>query len=93
VFAGVLEISNINRSGGLGANQAHFAGSTVVEPRVAPSLELVAYDPQTSGGLLIAANEQSADSVSALLAAAGVSAVRIGHARAARPGTHVVVRA
>ena len=93
VFAGVLEISSMNRSGGLGANQAHFAGTTVVEPRVAPSLELVAYDPQTSGGLLIAANEQSADSVSDVLAAAGVSAVRIGHARAARPGTHVVVRA
>jgi selenophosphate synthase len=52
----------------------------------------IMYDPQTSGGLLVAASQDSADRVAAALAAALVPAVRIGSVGAARPGTQIVVR-
>jgi selenide,water dikinase len=92
IFKGVLEIAALNRSGGLGSNQTHFAAAVVIESGVEPGLEIVLYDPQTSGGLLIVASDGSAGSVADVLAAAGVSAVRIGHIEAARPGTQIVVR-
>jgi selenide, water dikinase len=92
VFAGVLAIAAQNRSGGMGSNQAHFAEGVWIEPRVGADIEAVLYDPQTSGGLLVAASEASADAVAAALASAGVTAARIGTAGARRPDTHIVVR-
>src|SRR5581483_10401634 len=55
IFPGVLEIAGANRSGGLGANQEHFGQAIRFEAGVAAELEWAVYDPQTSGGLLIAA--------------------------------------
>ena len=57
-----------------------------------PDREAILYDPQTSGGLLIAASERASDQVAAALAAAGVPASRIGSVTAARPGVRIVVR-
>ncbi len=56
IFPGVLAIAERNRSGGMGSNQEHFGASIRVDPGVEMALELVLYDPQTSGGLLIAAD-------------------------------------
>ena len=92
VFNGVLAIAGQNRSGGLGSNQEHFADSVTMAPGVDPDREAIFYDPQTSGGLLIAASGDAADRVAAALVAAGVPASRIGTAGAARPGIHIVVR-
>ena len=50
------------------------------------------YDPQTSGGLLIAAAADSAAKVAARLSGAGVLAGAIGAARAALAGVHVLVK-
>jgi hydrogenase maturation factor len=50
------------------------------------------YDPQTSGGLLIASPADAADAVAASLSAAGVPARRIGVVQPAVPGVHIVVR-
>jgi len=92
LFAGVLEIAEQNRSGGMGSNQEHFAPSTHVEPGVDRVHEIVLYDPQTSGGLLIAAAAASADEVAACLSRAGVSARAIGACEAAKPGIAVRVK-
>ena len=92
LFPGLLEIAEHNRSGGMGSNQEHFAPSTHVEPGVDRVHEIVLYDPQTSGGLLIAADAASADEVAACLSRAGVSARAIGVCEAAKPGIAVRVK-
>jgi selenide,water dikinase len=92
VFTGVLAIASLNRSGGLNSNQAHFAEGVQVEPGVDADREAILYDPQTSGGLLVAVDSAAADRVGDALAAAGVNAVRIGTAGPTRPGTQIVVR-
>ena len=92
LFPGVMEIAEHNRSGGMGSNQEHFAPSTHVEPGVNRVHEIVLYDPQTSGGLLIAADAASVDEVAACLSRAGVSARAIGVCEAAKPGIAVRVK-
>ena len=92
LFSGVLDIAELNRSGGMGSNQEHFAPSTHIEPGVDRVQEIVLYDPQTSGGLLIATDAASADEVAACLSRAGVPARRIGVCEAAKPGIAVCVK-
>jgi selenide,water dikinase len=92
LFDGVLAIAASNRSGGLASNQEHFAERIEVRAGTDPGVELLLYDPQTSGGLLIAASGDRADEVEAALRQAGVSAPRIGHVEAQVPGICVVVR-
>jgi selenide,water dikinase len=92
VFRGVLPIAAQNRSGGLASNQEHFAAAVEMDPSVDSALQVVLYDPQTSGGLLIAANRNAADLVAEALAAAGVPGARIGRVEALRPGIRIVVR-
>ena len=79
VFKGVLAIAGRNRSGGLGSNQEHFAGGVTVNPGVDPDREAILYDPQTSGGLLIAAGADAADRVAAALAAARSAGLQNRH--------------
>jgi selenide, water dikinase len=93
VFHGVLAIAGSNRSGGLASNQEHFAANVTVESGVDPDRETILYDPQTSGGLLIAAVGDAADRVAQALGAARVPAVRIGTVEVARPRAQIVVRA
>ena len=78
IFDGVLLIAGANRSGGLGANQEHFSAGIQLEPDVTAEFECLLYDPQTSGGLLIAAAASAADAVERALTTAGVRAPRIG---------------
>lgn len=92
VFNGVLASARLNRSGGLGSNQQYFAADVMMDSNVDPDRETVLYDPQTSGGLLIAASGRSAGQVAEALAAAGVSASVVGMVDVARPGAHIVVR-
>ncbi len=92
VFAGVLAITGGNRSGGLASNQEHFARGVRVEPGVDRDREAILYDPQTSGGLLIAASEGAANRVAEALGAAQVAAARIGFVGAAQAGVRIVVR-
>ena len=92
IFNGVLAITAQNRSRGLASNQEHFASGVTVEPGVDPVRCLILYDPQTSGGLLVAASAAAADRVAAALASAGVTPARIGTVGAARPGVQIVVK-
>jgi selenide,water dikinase len=92
VFPGVLEIAAGNRSGGLASNEEHFAAAVRVAPEVDAARRLVLFDPQTSGGLLVAAAADAAGEVAARLKDAGVEAPRIGTAQEPLPGLHLVVR-
>jgi len=90
-FEGVRDITRENRSGGMGSNEEHFARSVQADTGVAEDLVSLLYDPQTSGGLLIAVNPDSAAVAAAALQAAGVRPARIGHVRRALPGIAVMV--
>ena len=92
LFTGVLAIAAQNRSGGMASNRDHFSNGVTVEPDVDAGRETLLYDPQTSGGLLIAARAEAANEVDAALRAAGVAAVRIGSAENRRTSVQIVVR-
>ena len=91
LFAGVRDIVRANRSGGMLSNVEHFAPRVRADARVDADLVSLLYDPQTSGGLLIAAAHESADQVSRALEAAGVRAVRIGRVAAHANGVLVEI--
>jgi selenide,water dikinase len=78
VFAGVLELVRKNRSGGMANNQTHFEGGVEMAASVDADLQDLLYDPQTSGGLLVALDQLHADLALQLLEREGVIAARIG---------------
>jgi selenide,water dikinase len=84
VFEGVREISRQNQSGGMETNREHFGGGVQVDADVDADLVSLLYDPQTSGGLLIAVNPDFATEAAEALQAAGVRATRIGRAQAVK---------
>jgi selenide,water dikinase len=92
LFDGVIALVGANRSGGLASNRDHFEAGVQVDPGVNPDVLSLLFDPQTSGGLLIAAASESADGVATAMERAGVRASRIGETRAPVPGIRVVVR-
>jgi selenide,water dikinase len=93
VFPGVLALAAGNKSGGLTSNMDYFGDSTQFDPGVGSELETVLFDPQTSGGLLIAVSPASADLLASRLEAAGVRAARVGTAVTRIAGADVHVRA
>jgi selenide,water dikinase len=78
VFSGVFDMVARNRSGGLASNQEHFGGGVQFRPDVPDVYHDLLYDPQTSGGLLVAVDESQAAAALQALVAAGVPAARIG---------------
>ena len=92
IFDGVLAIAARNRSGGMASNEDHFAVGVRVDPSIPPEVLAVLYDPQTSGGLMVAVPPAAAVQLEAALRAAGVLAARIGAAEAPQSGLHIVLR-
>jgi selenide,water dikinase len=78
LLPGVLDLVEGNVPGGGRTNASHFGERTDVNPGLDPSLLQVLYDPQTSGGLLVAVHPANADRAAEALAQAGVTGVRIG---------------
>jgi selenide,water dikinase len=78
IIPGVLEIVTQNRSGGLGTNKEHFAAGVEVGESISEELRDLIFDPQTSGGLLIAVADRAADSMLQRLQEAGIPAVFVG---------------
>ncbi len=67
-------------TGGCRRNRAWLSDKVAVAPTVPPDLVEIAFDPQTSGGLLVAIPERESKRALDLLHAANVPAVRIGRA-------------
>ncbi len=68
-----------NVAGGLERNLAYFEGDRVtVSNNVDPELRLLCFDPQTSGGLLLAVPDDSLDAVSTRFAGRDIPSWRIG---------------
>lgn len=72
-------------TGGCRRNRAYLEDKVVVEPGVRPGYEDIAFDPQTSGGLLLAIPEKRSQSLVRALRARGLEvATVVGHAVPAR---------
>jgi selenide,water dikinase len=78
LLPGVLEIAAQNRSGGMGTNEEHFGRRVRAAEEVGLSRLHLLFDPQTSGGLLIACDPAHTETLTAELERAGVLAARIG---------------
>jgi selenide,water dikinase len=70
-------------------NRRSFREQLTIEPGVPPGLEALAFDPQTSGGLLAAVPVVGSADVGTALAAAGVPHAWIGEVE---EGSGVVLR-
>ena len=79
-------------TGGCQRNREWLAGEVEVAPGVPADLAEIAWDPQTSGGLLAAVPSDAAPRLLDALAAAGVHAVAIGNVEARTTGAWVVLR-
>jgi selenide,water dikinase len=87
VLEGALELVERNTPGGGRTNHDHFApGVELASAGSDPRRVQLLYDPQTSGGLLVAVQGDGAAAL-ASLARAGVSAHPVGVVGAARPGS------
>jgi selenide,water dikinase len=67
--------------GGMGRNRSYFAQWVDFDDSIADTLQKLLFDPQTSGGLLIAVAPERADDLLADLAAGGDVAALIGEAQ------------
>jgi selenide,water dikinase len=92
LFDGVLAIARQNKSGGMGSNEEHFGPFVRIADSIDADLASLLFDPQTSGGLLIAASPGCADEAESVLRAAGVPVARIGVAQSGVAGVHLLVR-
>ena len=95
LFPGVDRLLSENQSGGMQSNIEHFSGRVRIEPRGAgkgapPAYDLL-FDPQTSGGLLIAVAPEAAEQLAQALQDAGVRAACIGRVGPPRPDSRIVV--
>ena len=75
---GARELAPGHRPGGLASNLAHFEPQVTVRGELAPDLSWMFYDPQTSGGLLVAVDPEHARAADRALMRAGVAAIEIG---------------
>jgi selenide,water dikinase len=78
IFSGVLEMVSRNRSGGMASNQEHFEGGVRFQPGVAAVFQDLLFDPQTSGGLLVAVGDADADRLLQALVSQGLRPANIG---------------
>ena len=85
VLEGALTLAAGNSPGGTKTNQSHYGPRVQFGPSVSPGLRLLAFDPQTSGGLLLAVEPGSAAHLLGKFADAGVTATVIGRVEAPDP--------
>ena len=79
-------------AGGLMRNREHFQGRVEFSPAVSEPMRIVLWDPQTSGGLLIAVPAANAPRLEDELSKRGLATIaRIGEAVAEHPGRARVI--
>ncbi len=79
VLEGALGLAKGNSPGGGKTNAQHFGRRVTVAASVSEELQLIAYDPQTSGGLLMAVDRSATGHVVGQLTNRGVTAHVIGY--------------
>ena len=84
LLAGAYQLVSRNKTGGMLSNREYFSPWVRSEAAVDPVIVDLAYDPQTSGGLLIAVAPADADRLANALERGGVAAARIGEATPAQ---------
>jgi selenide, water dikinase len=77
---GARDLVARNKTGGMKTNREYFSPWVRVDSRTDPAIADLAYDPQTSGGLLISVAAAEADRLADALERNGVAAARIGEA-------------
>jgi selenide, water dikinase len=80
VIGGVLGMVSQNKSGGMNTNREHFGPEIDFGGEVPEDLRDLLFDPQTSGGLLVAVGPEAAARVMAALTNMGIQAVFVGTA-------------
>ena len=88
LLTGVLALAKGNRPGGLARNLEYFERHVHAEAGIDQDLLWLMYDPQTSGGLFIAAAAEHAAAVDRALMRAGIAAVQVG--TASPRGPHLI---
>jgi selenide,water dikinase len=78
LLEGARSLAAANISGGLSTNQEHFGARVAFSDAVPDDLRLVAFDPQTSGGLLLAVHPETAVLLLERLRQRDVAASRVG---------------
>ncbi len=91
VLEGVMPLVPGGRSGGMATNRHHFARRTRMADSVGRLWQDLLYDPQTSGGLLIAVASDIAPTLLAALQNAGVGARAVGRVLPAETETAPLV--
>lgn len=80
LLEGVRDLVRGNRTGGGGTNEEHFGRHVRVAPLLDVDLLALLYDPQTSGGLLVAVAPEGVDAAKEAFASANVPSVEIARA-------------
>jgi selenide,water dikinase len=78
LFDGVANLVRRNRTGGGDTNQSHFGPAVENVSRADADVLTLLYDPQTSGGLLVAVDPAAADEAVRILKDAQVAAAVVG---------------
>ena len=78
IIPGVLDIVSQNRSGGMATNKEHFGPGVEFLGSVDEARRDLIFDPQTSGGLLIAVDANAAGEAMVNLKKVGIQAVFVG---------------
>ncbi len=91
VLEGAEALAEANTPGGGRSNESHFAGRIQAADGLDAARLLIAYDPQTSGGLLISVQPAHLKALTDKLTELGAGASVVGRVEAARPGVYVVL--
>lgn len=78
LLPGVRELVRRNRSGGLATNEDHYSKGVRLTRPIDPDVLALLYDPQTSGGLLLAVDPRHEADMMVALERASVTGVPIG---------------
>ncbi|MGH2633747.1 MAG: AIR synthase-related protein, partial [Tepidiformaceae bacterium] len=93
LLAGARKLSDAGvHTGGEGRNRDWVGGNARIDPGVPADLASLLFDPQTSGGLVLACPRRKATLLETSFAEAGEPLWRIGQVRAGTPAIHVTAR-
>jgi selenide,water dikinase len=84
LLEGAVALASGNSPGGNRTNDKHFGPRVRVGAEVAPALRLIAFDPQTSGGLLLSVDAAASGHVLGKMAEASVPATVVGRVESRR---------